>query len=233
MIPLREALRSSVGKKFLMAFTGLAFAGFLVTHLAANFLLMLKDGSPYNNYAETLASYGALLYVAEVGLFILFVAHAVNGILLKLNHKSARGRGYERYQSKGTPSRQNLSTRSMIISGVVLLVFLVIHVSHFKFGPGMAEGYVASVKGKEIRDLHRLVVETFKKPEWAFPYVAVMLMLGMHLRHGLWSGLQSLGATNSRTSGPLYFGLSILGFLMGVGFLLIPLWIYFDPMGIY
>ena len=83
----------------------------------------------------------------------------------------------------------------MILTGLVLLAFLVIHIWQFKFGPAIEEGYVAQLHGENVRDLHRLVVETFKKPGYVLFYVFSMSLLGMHVRHGFWSALQSMGSS--------------------------------------
>jgi succinate dehydrogenase / fumarate reductase cytochrome b subunit len=234
MIPLRQALRSTVGKKLVMAITGLALTLFVITHLAGNLQLFLKDGTKFNQYAHMLQSLGWLLYVAEAGLLFFVLAHAVNGILIKGKNWSARGEvKYSRYRTKGSPSLQNLSTHSMIVSGLTILVFLVIHISHFKFGKNIAEGYVTTINGVEVRDLHRLVVETFKQPVWALGYMGVMVLLGLHLRHGFWSAFQSLGAMSPRLSSLIYALGVVLAILLALGFLGIPLWILVDPMGVY
>ena len=234
MVPLRQALRSTVGKKFIMAITGLGLTVFVILHLAGNLQLFLKDGSKFNAYSEQLASFGWLLYAAEAGLLFFILTHAINGILVKSRNMGARGPvGYSNYKSKGGPSLQNSSTRTMIITGSVLLIFLVIHIKHFKFGPGIESGYVTDLHGKQVRDLHRLVIETFRSPAWAFGYAAVMFLLGMHLRHGIWSAFQSLGANNPRLSPVIYTVGAILGILLALGFLAIPIWIYLDPMGVY
>jgi succinate dehydrogenase / fumarate reductase cytochrome b subunit len=225
---------TSVGKKFVMALTGLALTFFVITHLAGNLQLFLPQGDAFNRYAEGLASLGPILYVAEVGLLAFILFHAVSGILLKLDHAAARGGVvYSRFKSKGKPSRHSTSTRSMIITGVILLVFIILHIAQFKFGPGVAEGYVATVDGKEVRDLHRLVVETFRQPIWAVGYMGVMVLLGLHLRHGFWSAFQSLGMINPRLSGVISLVGVVLALLLAVGFLGIPLWILVDPMGVY
>jgi succinate dehydrogenase / fumarate reductase cytochrome b subunit len=225
---------TSVGKKFVMALTGLALTFFVITHLAGNLQLFLPHGDAFNRYAEGLASLGPILYVAEVGLLAFILFHAVSGILLKLDHAAARGGvGYSRFKSKGKPSRHSTSTRSMIITGVILLVFIILHIAQFKFGPGVAEGYVATVDGKEVRDLHRLVVETFRQPIWAVGYMGVMVLLGLHLRHGFWSAFQSLGLMSPRLSGVISLVGVVLALLLAVGFLGIPLWILVDPMGVY
>ena len=114
----------------------------------------------------------------------------------------------------------------MIITGSVIGAFLVFHIWQFKFGPGVESGYVAQVHGKEVRDLHRLVVETFKQPLFVAIYCFVMALLGMHLRHGFWSAFQSLGVNNPRISKPIYGMAWVIAVLVSAGFFFIPVWIY-------
>ena len=92
----------------------------------------------------------------------------------------------------------------MIVSGVFLLFFIVFHVWQFKYGAGISEGYVATVDGNEVRDLYRLVAETFRNPLFAGLYMIAMVVLGFHLRHGFWSAFQSLGVVNERNTDCFY-----------------------------
>ena len=227
MIPLKQAISSSVGKKLITSITGLALVGFVITHLAGNLLLLEPTGQAFNAYAQKLENFGALLWAAEIGLVVFFLVHIINGFRLKKNHLDARPVGYRAYATKGGPSKQNLSSRSMIISGTVLMFFVGLHVWHFKFGPGVAEGYAVQLQGAEVRDLHRWVVEAFRSDFVVALYVGAMIFLGLHLKHGIWSGFQSLGALNPRTSPVVYAVGAILGILLAVGFLFLPLYIHF------
>jgi succinate dehydrogenase / fumarate reductase cytochrome b subunit len=221
-------LNSSIGKKFLMSLSGLALVGFVFTHLLGNLLLYKNDPTLFNSYAQKLESFGVLLYVAELGLIVLFVMHVSTAVRLKLGYKSARPEGYSVSKSKGGESRKNTASMSMIVSGLVLLFFLVLHVNHFKFGPSIAQGYSTVINGANARDLYRLVFETFKNPIYVLSYVSVMLFLGLHIRHGFWSAFQSSGLMTSKLATPLYRLSLVLGVLFAAGFLFIPIWIYFD-----
>ena len=230
---MKKYLTSSVGKKFLMALSGLALVGFTAQHLLGNLGLYLHEGSVFNGYAQGLKNtFGPALPFLEVGLVGLFLFHIVLGVGLAGGNRAARP---ERYRSslktKGQPSRSNLSSRNMIITGAVLAIFLVIHLLQFRFGPGMDDGYVASVNGKQALDLHRLVVETFTNPLWVVFYVGTMIFMGFHLRHAFWSAFQSLGMQNPRYHGTITCLGVIIAIALALGFVGIPLWIYFDPMG--
>ncbi len=223
-----KIVSSSVFQKFVMGITGLLLVGFVVTHLSGNFFLLEKAGTLFNAYAHKLESLGPLLYIAEIGLIVFFLTHALTGIRLTLKARTAKPVKYAGAQSKGGESKWGVASNNMAITGSLLLVFLILHVIHFKYGPGMAEGYVTRLAdGTETRDLHRHVVEQFKRPVIVALYVGVMSALGIHLRHGFWSALQSLGLTRENNSKTLYCVLSLAGALLGVGFLFIPLYIYF------
>jgi succinate dehydrogenase / fumarate reductase cytochrome b subunit len=228
VITLREALGSSVGRKLITSITGIGMALFVILHLVGNLFLYPSDGSTFNEYAHMMAGKKTLVLVADLILLTGFILHAVNSILLKLQHRKARGQGYQVWRSKakglGTPSSR--SSRTMALSGLVLLFFIPFHVNHFKFGPGTEQGYVTSVGGESARDLHRWVIETFQSPGYVALYVFVMLMLWGHLKHGYWSFFQSFGWVTPRTYQPLRWGGAALATVLAFGFLMIPLWIY-------
>jgi succinate dehydrogenase / fumarate reductase cytochrome b subunit len=111
----------------------------------------------------------------------------------------------------------------MIYTGAVLFIFLIIHLKTFKFGPN----YTTDVDGVEMRDLHGLVWEVFQSPGYVTWYVAAMVLLGSHLWHGFWSAFQSLGVSHPRYT-PIIYGIGIMvAAVLAVGFLGIPIWIYF------
>ena len=222
----RFKIGSSIGKKLLNGLTGLALMGFVVAHLAGN-LTLLFGSNAFNTYSESIARFGFLVYVAEVGLLALIVAHAVSAIIVWNDKRSARSTRNSVEQSKGPPSKQTVFSRSMIVTGLVLLVFLVIHIWQFRFGAGISQGYVTTVHGEPARDLYRLVVETFRSPIWVGFYTAVMILLGMHLRHGFWSAFQSIGALNPSLRPLAYSAGAVFAVLIAVGFLILPLVLFF------
>ncbi|MDZ4678159.1 MAG: succinate dehydrogenase cytochrome b subunit [Oligoflexia bacterium] len=231
MLTLKKSLTSSIGKKYLMSLTGLALLIFLITHLLGNIsLYKLDGGQTFNAYTKYLASFGVLLYIAEIGLVLTFLVHIIAAFTVKKSHSDARPVGYKMYRSKGIET-SNVSSRNMIVTGIVILVFLIVHVWQFKFGPSVPEGYVTQLNGEPSRDLARLVNEVFHNPLWVIGYVSVMIFVGFHLRHGFWSAFQSLGAMTPRLSKPIYCLGVITAFLLSVGFLFIPIWIYFDLGG--
>jgi succinate dehydrogenase / fumarate reductase, cytochrome b subunit len=228
MIPFSKGLNSTVGRKYLMGISGLALVGFLVTHLIANLNLYRPTSDAFNKYTEMLHQWGIWLYAAELGLLGIAILHAAMAIKITLDNRAARPDRYAVNKSKGGPSKYSLASLNMIITGVVLLVFLVIHIWTFKYGPGVQEGYVTTLdNGMEVRDLQRLVMEKFQDPLYVVGYCAVMAFLWAHLRHGFWSSFQSLGAMAPRYSKLIHIASLVIAFLMAGGFFFIPIFAYF------
>jgi succinate dehydrogenase / fumarate reductase cytochrome b subunit len=211
-----------------MALTGVFLVVFVLLHLAGNLFLYKSDGGlAFNAYAAGLDGLGNLKTIAEIGLVALFGAHIVLAVAVKKSHVAARPVGYRATRSKRGHSRSNLSSRNMIVTGSILLAFLVLHILQFRLGPEEDQGYVTQINGHPAHDLYRVVFEAFQRPWVVGVYVAAMLMLGFHLRHGFWSAFQSLGAMNARFTKPVYALGVALAVLLAVGFLGIPVWMHF------
>jgi succinate dehydrogenase / fumarate reductase cytochrome b subunit len=156
-----------------------------------------------------------------------FLFHIVMGVMVWIDKKRARPRGYIKTEDAGSPSKKTWSSKNMIITGLVLFVFTIIHVKDFKYGPGVDEGYVTVINGTAMRDLYSLVVHSFQNIYYVIGYTIAMILLGFHLRHGFWSGFQSLGVQHPRLV-PLIYGVGIfLAIVLAAGFLFIPIYLYF------
>lgn len=212
---------SSVGRKLLTGITGLGLIVFVTVHLLGN-LTLFFSASAYNQLAHVIEKLGPLTYLVEALLLAIALVHITIGIKIHLGKRQARPVNYAEYESAGAPSRQTLSSRTMIVSGAVLGLFLVVHLATFKFGT------YYSLAGSGDRDLSRLVFETFHKPTYTAGYVAVLSLLGLHLRHGIWSALQSLGID---TKPKLYGASAVIGGVIALGFIGLPLSIYFGLIG--
>lgn len=217
-----SAMRSTIAKKFLMAITGIGLVLFVISHLLGNLTLLFGGSDAFNLYTYKLFSLGPFLYAIEAGLLLFFLVHIWNGISVSRQNRAARKSRYRKTDYAGGPSKKSTSSLSMIITGLVLMVFLVVHISTFKYGPY----YLTTVDGVQMRDLYRLVVEKFADPLYAFGYMAVMILLGLHLRHGFWSAFQSLGANHPRYSSLIYSSGVVIAVLLAVGFAVIPFVLY-------
>jgi succinate dehydrogenase / fumarate reductase cytochrome b subunit len=222
---------SSVGKKIITGITGLALFGFVVVHLLGNLTLLIGQDA-FNGYAHFLEHllHGWLIIAFEIGLVVFFLFHIVAGVTVAWFDKGrARPVKYAKAGNAGGASRKTLSSRSMIITGIVLGVFVVWHVKMFKFGD---HGAYLHPNGTAMKDLYSLVVTSFGSVWITAVYVAVMILLGFHLRHGIWSAFQSLGWNNTRYM-PLLQGAGLVfAIALAVAFLVLPLYIclFVEPL---
>ncbi len=222
MPSLVEAATSQVGRKLLTGITGLLLLFFLFFHLAGN-LTIFGGEHAMNIYSMTLHDLGWPLWIARIGLALVFIIHAWVGISIWWRRRKARPENYHVYSSKGEPSRQSLSSRSMAITGIILLIFLVFHINTFALG----DTGTVLIDGREVSDLKTLVIETFQNPLYAFGYAIIMLLLAAHLGHGIWSSFVSLTMKSRKCSDLMYTIGATVAILLALGFLFIPLYIYF------
>ncbi len=206
----KQFFGSSIGKKFIMGLTGLALCGFLVGHLLGNFTLLLGP-DVFNTYAHTLTS-NPLIYVAEAGLIILFLSHI--GLAMKLTMENKAARPVKYYAHYATGRGMTLASRTMPLTGLVLLVFLILHLLNFKYGTN----YVTTVDGQEIRDIYRTVIEYFSSPLYVAWYVFAMCVLGFHVGHGFQSAFQSLGFHHDKYTPWIKCGAKLFAVFVAVGF---------------
>lgn len=219
-MPSHNYFTSSIGKKQITAVTGLGLLGFTATHLAGN-LLLLVGPDTFNAYGHALVT-NKLIYLAEAGLLAFFIAHIVMAALVTIRNASARGKRY--YVRTRSGRGESIASMTMPYTGVVLLVFIILHLINFKFGAH----YETTVDGVVMRDLYKLVVEYFANPLYVGWYVFAMIALGLHTGHGLQSSLQSLGL-NHPSYTPAVKALSVAyGFAVAVGYSGLAVFCYFQ-----
>jgi succinate dehydrogenase / fumarate reductase cytochrome b subunit len=218
----RRVFGSSVGTKILIGLTGLALFLYLVTHIAGNALVFFGP-DVFNGYGHTLAS-NPLLPVVELGLLLIFVIHVFKTGKMFLDNRRARPVRYEVKRPAGPPSRKSLASSTMILSGLWLLAFIVIHVRTFRFG-------VDHQTPAGARDLYRIEAETFSSPLTVAFYVISMAVVGAHLWHGVGSAFQSLGGDRPRWTPRLLVASRVAAVLIAAGFITIALWVHLtvDP----
>jgi succinate dehydrogenase / fumarate reductase cytochrome b subunit len=184
--------------------------------LAGN-LLIFEGAGPFNAYSHKLVS-TPLIYVAELVLLLLFLAHLISGLLVYQSSSAARPQRYQEKKWAGYTSNKSWSSTTMILSGLVVLVFVPLHVWTFKYGP-----YYASAAEPGVRDLHRLVIEVFQSPLYVLWYVVAMVVIGLHLWHGFGSAFESIGVYYRK---PLRRFGQVLAVVLAIGFLSIPIVVY-------
>ena len=223
-------VNSPVLRKISTGLTGLFLVVYLTQHLFANLQIFSSDPQAVSKYGHTLEGFGVLLRGVEIALAALILYHAIMGISIWVKTRQARPIAYKRYKTKGAPSKQTLASRTMFWGGMLMLVFLIIHVAYFRFGPGIAEGYATMVHGEPARHYERLVIERFEQLGFVIFYCITMVVVGMHISHGFWSASQSLGLVNDRNRDFLHKAGIALGALFALGFISIPLSVYFGAV---
>ena len=220
MIVSHNYLTSSIGKKQVMAVTGLGLLGFTATHLLGNLLLFLGPEA-FNTYGHTLTS-NKLLLVAEAGLLGMFLLHILLAVVTRIENSGARDQKY--YVKTRTGRGETIASKTMPITGAIIGVFIVIHLLNFKFGAH----YTVTYDGVEMRDLYKLVVMYFANPMYVAWYVFAMLALGLHTTHGLQSSFQSIGFNHPKYT-PIVKGLSqAYGVVVAVGFSALAIFCHFQ-----
>jgi len=200
-------LGSSVGKKLLMALTGLAFVGFLAAHLAGNFTIYAGKAA-FNGYAEKLQALGPFLYLFRTGLIAFAMVHILTGLILFLQNRKARPVGYRTHASAGG---RTLSSRTMPYTGLIILSFVIFHLFHFTF------------VDKTSTTIFDLVTAAFNQPVWVALYAALMAVVALHVRHGFWSAFQTIGANHPKYMPAISLLSFAAGLAVGVGFGLLPI----------
>lgn len=211
--------QSAIGKKLLTGITGLGLVAFIVIHMLGN-LVFFVSAEAYNRYAYTLEQLAPLVWTIEALLLVGIGVHAVLGLQIYLNKRQARTVEYDTYQSAGHPSHQTLSSRTMIWTGGLLAAFIAWHLLTFKFGPHYT--IANATAGGPTRDLSRLVLESFHQPLYTFSYTGCLVLLGFHLRHGIWSACQSLGLLKKTTSPSMATVSTVGAIAITLGFLALP-----------
>ncbi len=210
---------SSLATKFLISLTGLAMCLFLVAHLAGNLLLFLGPAT-FNGYAHLLIA-NPLVPVIEISLALILLLHMYNTVLSWWSNRRTRPTPYVRRRWAGGPSRKSVASVTMIYTGIVVVVFIVLHVRTFKYGT------YYEVPGGGERDLYRLVIEFFQNPVSVVFYEVSLVLLGLHLWHGFTSAWESLGVHHERFTPAIVWAGRAFAAAIGAGFLLIPAWVFF------
>ena len=213
---------TSVGTKIVIGITGFALFLYLVIHIAGN-LMVFFGPAVFNRYAYILES-NPLLPIVELGLLAVFVIHVYKTIRMYLGNQEARPARYVMKKRAGRPSRKSLASSTMIVSGLWLLAFIVIHVKAFRYG-------VEHEWPEGGRDLYRLEMENLSNPFVVGFYVLSMVVVGSHLWHGIASALQSLGFDHPVWTPRILTTAKVLATVIAVGFMAIAIWVYLQRGG--
>jgi succinate dehydrogenase / fumarate reductase cytochrome b subunit len=210
---------SSVGTKIVIGITGVALVLYLLIHIAGNMMVFFGPAA-FNKYAYTLEG-NPLLPIIEIGLLLVFLIHIFKTVRMFLGNQSRRPVRYAQKKYAGPPSRKTFASSTMIVSGLWLLAFLIIHVKTFRFSPEVewpAGG----------RDLYLLEMQAFTNPLMVGFYIISMVVVGSHLWHGVSSAFQSLGADKPAWTRFILPAGKIIAVLIAGGFIVIAVWAHLN-----
>lgn len=223
MSGILSVLSAQIGKKYVVGISGIALSLFVLTHMLGN-LLIFVGPEAYNRYSYALIS-NPLLIVAELGLLAFFLAHVVLAILLTVRNRGARTNRYA-VASSGA-KRTTLVQKTLWAQGMVILIFVVLHLVTFKWGTH----YEVTYNNLVMRDLYRLVLEVFQSPGYVAWYTISVALLLFHLSHGLQSSIQTLGFHHPKYTRTIQWVSRAYAVLVGVGFISQPLYVFFIQQG--
>ena len=208
--------RSSIGRKILMAVTGLILIGFVIGHLVGN-LQIFQEPDHINGYAQFLRNLGPLLWVARIGLLAAALIHIWAATVLTLENNAARGGAYGVTHT----IQATLASRTMRLTGYVVFAFVLYHLAQFTWGLAQSStfkdnlplykmaneyrvaGFPVIDPGTEVHDVHTMVIRGFQNPIVSVFYIIAVGLLSVHLAHGIDSMFQTLGLRSTRWGGGL------------------------------
>lgn len=222
-----KTLNSTLGKKLLMALTGLFLILFLVVHLAGNLQLLLPDeGESFNIYAQTMAN-NPIIRIVSIGNFAFILIHVIWSVLLTRANKKARPVNYA-VSKAGTNS--TWASRNMGILGTVILLFLIIHLRGFWYEFKFGEIPTAVYDGVTYKNVFLIIAEAYSNIAYVAVYVVAMAFLAFHLSHGFASAFQTLGLNHVKYS-PLIQKVGIgFAIIIPALFALIPIVMYIQSL---
>lgn len=216
--------RSTIGKKFVVAITGVMLFGFVISHMAGNLkaFMGIDPGTGVHKldlYAQFLREmgsdflgYSVLLWIMRIGLLVAVVLHVVTVIQLTMRNRASRPVAYGEYESGAS----TLASRTMAWGGMFLFFFIIVHLLHLTFGTIHYQGFIEG-------SVYANVVKTFQVWYVVLFYLVAMVMLGLHLFHGVWSVCQTLGLDNPDRNQVLRKGALVAALVVSLGFMTVPL----------
>jgi len=226
--PLGLWLFSSIGKKTIVAVTGIALVAFVIGHLLGNLTIFLGPDA-INSYGAKLHSLGPILWVIRAALLAILVAHIYFTMLLWKENHAARPQKYLAANPVGT----TVFARTMRLSGLIVLAFVVFHLAHFTVrvvDPSYAT-MRTMLDGHEVHDVYKMVVAGFSSGPIVLIYIVGLFLLTFHLSHGIGSLFQTLGVTNRRIRHTYELAGRTLAWALYIGYISIPVSIFLFGLG--
>lgn len=220
-LPLFRWVFSSIGKKTIVAITGLLLVLFLAGHLLGNFTLYIGQDA-INTYAQKLQSLGPLLWVIRLGLLAVFVTHILFTVLLIIENRRASSSKYLYKNHMGA----SVFVRTMKYTGLIVIAFVIFHLAHLTLGWVMPQAY--SLKevmpdGTTRHDVYSMVILGFQNVPISLFYIAALTLLAFHLSHGIASLFQTLGISNKKLRPYFDKGGLLVSWALWSGYVSIPI----------
>jgi len=214
--PLLAFARSSIGKKWVVGVSGALLVLFVLAHLAGNLTIYIGPfGEGINVYAQALHASPLFLWAARGGLVVVFLVHIFTALSLVLENRRARP---QRYAVKAR-LQSTIFARTMALSGLVVLSFLIFHVLQFAAGFS-PHSHLYDLEGRH--DVAAMIVLSFHNPLVSGFYLLSILLLGMHLSHGISSIFQTFGLNGRKSSSLIRRGALVVSWVLMAGFASIP-----------
>ncbi len=213
-------ITSSIGKKMIMALTGLFLITFLIIHCAINAMIFLNDGGVTFSHWGHFMGTNPIIRTLEIGLVAGFLIHIFQGLLLIKKNRDSRP---VRYQVVAAAPGSTWYSRSMGLLGTLLLLFLILHTAHFWI-PNRANQFAT---GEEL-NLYQMMLDIFANPLIVAIYVVGCISLAWHLLHGFWSAFQTLGFNHQRYNAIINFVGTAFAIVVPFIFALMPIAIYLN-----
>ncbi len=222
---LLHILDSSVGQKVIAGSTGLALVGFLIVHMAGN-LQIFAGANALNQYAVLLKSSAIVLWTARLGLLGLITLHIAMTVRQSIRNRHQRHQRYAQQHFQ----RTTRASRSMMVTGILMLGFVIFHLLHFTGGVILPDAH-QQVDAKGRHHVYAMVVDGFRNRWIVLVYVVGMLGLSTHLKHAISSALQTLGLAKEGHDSPLRKASPLLAAVIISGFLAVPLAVFTGAIG--
>lgn len=213
-------LSSSIGKKILVALTGLFLISFLVIHVSINATMLFNDKGETFNILSHFMAYNWIIRFLEIGLFAGFFIHIIYTLILYFQNKSRRPVGYVKTDRS---SNSKWYSRSMALLGTLILIFLVIHINHF-WTHKLIHTYI---RGEDVTDSYSMIIIALTNPVNLIIYIAAFIALAYHLLHGFPSAFQTLGLNHKKYTPVIKFLGAAFSIIVPAIFTLIALMIFF------
>jgi len=225
---LKGFFNSSIGRKFIMALTGLFLILFLTEHMIANLLLILPDnGVIYNQYSHFMVTF-PLIRVVEILLFASIIFHIIYALVLTYRNRQARP---VKYAVRKPGENSSWVSRNMGFLGLILFIFLAIHLAGFFAKTRITHDLgMVTINGVEMHDVYSLVKAKFEIWWFDLIYIIGFIALGAHLWHGFYSSFRTLGLRHPKYL-PLFKGIGIfIAVIIPLGFAVVPIYFLINSL---